>query len=513
PVIEQKYCPVKKIALDALKVLGLVLMAAGVGCFIAGLQAPAISLLVTGVASLVLGFVLQNIEEKDSGESSAPALSKQNLNSGAAISEDAAVNRGADQPDPLNAPMKPETPQTVSTGSLKAPSIDSTNQALRAKIASIPVLPVPERGQVVDKLAAATMGQTLGDALGLATEFKSKAEAKALFQGQALELGNPAFSDEAWAGQFPRGGFTDDTEQATTIIRAIDQHQKHPEKPLEIHFAEQLHHWLKNGLDSFKGQYISNEPEPIQGCRDAGNLTRTVLSHPDFQKNPLEVARRIWALSKPASNGSVMRTSVVGAIYYQDLTAVVEKTVLFARVTHADPRSISAAVALSFAIALLLRGHYSVEEVTNHSLDVARIVLRAEMERNAAFYRGQNLEDLVEQYSRDLETHIRGTWDTLNLEESDKIGYAYKCMGAAFCALRRAEELVSQRHAEPFRTVIQEIVEEGGDADTNAAAAGALIGTYLGSWSIPASWVGGLNENSQAVLQENEAMIKRLSGV
>ncbi|HEX2582697.1 MAG TPA: hypothetical protein VHL30_01125 [Chlamydiales bacterium] len=63
-----EHCPVTKIALVALKTLGLIFMAAGVGCFIAGLQAPGISLLVMGTAALVLGFTLCKNEEINSEE-------------------------------------------------------------------------------------------------------------------------------------------------------------------------------------------------------------------------------------------------------------------------------------------------------------------------------------------------------------------------------------------------------------------------------------------------------------
>ncbi len=492
--VEPGRCQVMKIAIDVLKALGLILMAAGTGCLIAGFEVPAIALLVSGVASLVLRFVLGKNEE---------ATSVSNLNPKAPPITDLR--------EPLPAKINSiPTLAPISNLNPKAPPITDLRKALSVKINSIPTLAPIGRMEFTRRIGGATAGQIVGDALGLSTEFKTKEEATALFHGRALELNDPAFG-EGWAGQFPSGSFTDDTEQATAIIRAIDQHEKHPERSLESLFAEQLVHWLHHGLDSFNGQYKSNEPKPINGCRDAGYLTRTVLSHRDFLQDPLKIALEIWATYKPASNGSVMRTSVVGTIYHRDLHDVVEKAILFASVTHADPRSISAAVMLSVAIALVVRGHDSVEEITAHSLDIARIVLRQQMEQKAAYYQGENLERLIDEYTQDLEAHINGNWGALQLGDQITMGYAYKCIGAAFCALRRVAELQAQNAEEPFRTVIQEIVEEGGDADTNAAAAGALIGAYLKYPSIPKSWVDGFNPNADAVFTENDLLVMDLS--
>ncbi len=52
------YCLISQLAIHAINAVGLLLLAAGIGCVIAGLQFPALALLVTGAAALVLGFVL-----------------------------------------------------------------------------------------------------------------------------------------------------------------------------------------------------------------------------------------------------------------------------------------------------------------------------------------------------------------------------------------------------------------------------------------------------------------------
>jgi flagellar biosynthesis GTPase FlhF len=87
----------------------------------------------------------------------------------------------------------------------------------------------------------------------------------------------------------------------------------------------------------------------------------------------------------------------------------------------------------------------------------------------------------------------------LRLVEQGKIGYVYKCLGAAILLLRRAMRMCSEAGSQSAfvaRTVFEdltvELVMEGGDADTNAAAACALIGAYVGYANLPAHWVLGL---------------------
>jgi ADP-ribosylglycohydrolase len=61
----------------------------------------------------------------------------------------------------------------------------------------------------------------------------------------------------------------------------------------------------------------------------------------------------------------------------------------------------------------------------------------------------------------------------------------YKCLGSAIVLLRMAMRALARRDdpisAETlFEELIVNFIMEGGDADTNAAVAGAVLGAYLG---------------------------------
>jgi ADP-ribosylglycohydrolase len=75
---------------------------------------------------------------------------------------------------------------------------------------------------------------------------------------------------------------------------------------------------------------------------------------------------------------------------------------------------------------------------------------------------------------------FEGDLDSLELDDEESMGYTLKTLGAALWALF---------HAEDFESGVTEIINRGGDADTNAAVAGALLGARDGEEAIPGAWI------------------------
>jgi ADP-ribosylglycohydrolase len=71
----------------------------------------------------------------------------------------------------------------------------------------------------------------------------------------------------------------------------------------------------------------------------------------------------------------------------------------------------------------------------------------------------------------------------MNPGEPNRLGYTLKALGAALWALR---------HASTFAEGLLPVIDEAGDADTNAAVAGALLGARFGLRGIPEPWVAEL---------------------
>ena len=78
---------------------------------------------------------------------------------------------------------------------------------------------------------------------------------------------------------------------------------------------------------------------------------------------------------------------------------------------------------------------------------------------------------------------------------SDLIGYVYKCLGSAILALRFGmRQTASQFPISPdvFENIITDLIMCGGDADTNACVAGALLGCLVGYSCLPPTWANGI---------------------
>ena len=75
--------------------------------------------------------------------------------------------------------------------------------------------------------------------------------------------------------------------------------------------------------------------------------------------------------------------------------------------------------------------------------------------------------------------------DELDLSEVHSIGYTFKCLGAGLSTLRDGVD-------RGFETAVVELVMQGGDADTNAAVGGALLGCHLGFNALPTEWISAM---------------------
>jgi len=132
---------------------------------------------------------------------------------------------------------------------------------------------------------------------------------------------------------------------------------------------------------------------------------------------------------------------------------------------------VASCVALTTAIALMLQKPVDLVN-TNGEFKVELIIDRsyAEACRMLPDEKSQRDELRKYMYAKKL--------TPLELDDQRKMGYTYKCLGAAFWAFKQTD----------FRKALQKICMKGGDADTNGAAAGALLGCKLGFRSIPESW-------------------------
>ena len=152
--------------------------------------------------------------------------------------------------------------------------------------------------------------------------------------------------------------------------------------------------------------------------------------------------------------------------------ALVRNTVCSAAVTHWDSRCIWSSVFVNLAIASLLR------EPPDGAL---RLVERAERAR-------ETLGDALTPFDIDTPVPARviKVLDAADVTAPEEIGLDGWDMGFTLKAMQVA--LWCARRAADFKEALVAVVNAGGDADTNGAVAGAVLGVRFGLDAIPRRW-------------------------
>lgn len=291
----------------------------------------------------------------------------------------------------------------------------------------------------LDKIKGVFYGQAIGDALGLGAEFLDKDQMAEYYPNGLSEYAQ--IVQDKHRSRWKIGDWTDDTDQFLCICDSIIKSGE----VNEIAFAEELYTWFKD------------VPMGI------GQTVYKVVSLPQFTLYPHKAAALVWKLSKQnnASNGAIMRTSILGTYEFWDCNKVAHNTEKIAKVTHWDSRCVGSCVVLTLVISNLLfeSKMLSLEELC-HIADRYDSRIRPFIEKA---------------YSRPI--------GDLCLDETNSIGYTLKAMSAGLWACF---------HAENFEEGLLKVINEGGDADTNACVAGSVLGAKFGYKSIPEKYVDGL---------------------
>jgi ADP-ribosyl-[dinitrogen reductase] hydrolase len=257
-----------------------------------------------------------------------------------------------------------------------------------------------------------------------------------------------------------RAPWDDDLAQAFELGESLARHRRADPRDLAARFTR----WFEsNG----------------RGC---GTQTRKVIEF--FRKgfSPLDASRQVWELSgcNAAGNGSVMRCAPVALAFHDDPAALAAAALESAAVTHFDPRCTQSALAVCAGAAALLHDQPALPA----ALAALRALPRPE-------------PDLI----RALESVPRLSLGQLPLR-GPAIGYCVTCAQAGLWAAGRPEDL---------ETTLLAIVNEGGDADTNGAVAGALLGARFGEEAIPKRWLERIRDRGKLEVLA-EALIVRAGG-
>lgn len=303
---------------------------------------------------------------------------------------------------------------------------------------------------ILDRFKGVIYGQAVGDALGLGTEGMTD-EDMAWKYPHGIQHYDQIFQDRH-RKRWVKGDWTDDTDMMLCITRAVCEDKGVNFQNIARHFRVWAH----------------GEPMGI------GENTYKVLMIGDYVDKPFEVSKMVWKMSryKSAANGGLMRTSVVG-LFPKSVRLCAEN---ICKLTHYDPRCIGSCVIVSELVHAIVYG-----KPIPTFVDIIR---------------------LSQEYDGRIESYVERAWyenDIMNLMDDEYMGYTLVTLSVALWAFW---------HTNSFTEGLLKVVNAGGDADTNAAVACAILGAKYGFSSIPKEYIEGLIYNSQL-----EEMIDSLSGI
>lgn len=286
------------------------------------------------------------------------------------------------------------------------------------------------------KMFGCLYGQAIGDARGLGSEFMSKDE---VIKNYPDGLKNyDQIIQDAHRRRWAKGAWTDDTDMMLCILEGFENGRFNS------------HQVAPNFKDWFNG-----EPMGI------GSHTYKVLCMGDYVEQPEMCSKLWWDLSRQqsAANGALMRTSVVGLAENE----IEQQAEAICKLTHYDPRCVGSCVIAASII------HNLVWHDRQLSYD--------------------EIKDIAQRYDNRILEWVDAAYNStdismLDLDETYSIGYTLRTLSAA---------LWCYWHSPSFEEGLLSVVNEGGDADTNGAIAGAILGAKFGFLSIPEHYIDDLH--------------------
>jgi ADP-ribosylglycohydrolase len=313
----------------------------------------------------------------------------------------------------------------------------------------------------MDNILGCVFGGAYSDALGKATEFMSKEKAKNVYGNRVtFESIVQDFHRDAW----DKYDWTDDTDQTVLVMRTVAS-TTHDSSHLD--FAKRLNHWVFNGFPELGDK---------SGC-GIGAPVGWVINFKEFRSDPYFASHEVWKSSDGYmyEDGAIMRTAPIGCFKIDKMMAVLY-TISICKVTHFDPRCVGACV---FIVSCVY------EFVNNNRKDVDNIIAESQDLAISEMTKLDYVSDVsytISDYVRKIKNYInKGMSNSLDNIDFDKGSSRSNTKNPLICAVYAMKNMSRKS----FDEIIQYIIMQGGDADTNACVAGSVMGAYLGYSQLP----------------------------
>jgi ADP-ribosylglycohydrolase len=308
------------------------------------------------------------------------------------------------------------------------------------------------------------LGLAVGDALGTSFEFER------IDQPAYPLLATGPATDVVGGGPFDlaAGQVTDDTQLAVCLARSLAERGRFD-------------------LADVAGRYVAWTSEAF----DIGNQTGASLRRIESGEPILAASFAVWRASgrRAAGNGSLMRTAPLAIALRDDPDALVDAALRESLITHADPRCAIACAVFDRAIACAVDGTRTDPRIRGRWMqDAAKAALAPAVARLHELWRDRADADdheAIDAAKRDITEDLNAAFAEEPGVYTDAL-HLHRTAGFVRVALRLA--FWHAVNTPSWRDAVVDVASRGGDADTNAAIAGALLGARDGEHALPIAW-------------------------
>ncbi len=304
-----------------------------------------------------------------------------------------------------------------------------------------------------DRFIGCVVGQAVGDALGFPVEgYPPDVTAAAVADPTPRLRPHPS-------GVFPVGQYTDDTQMMRAILESLVQCEQVDPGDIAARFVQL---WREGSIVG-RGQATTDA------------VVRLMRGVP-WTESGTGAPR--------AGNGSAMRTAPVGLFYFNDPGALAEAAADVSRITHADPRCLAGAAAISAAVAWNV-AHEEID-ITAFLSFVADLTSLYDLEtadliahRLPGWLAGDTDTAVTEIRGAGLSGGQQPSWPGISPFVIPTV------LAALFAFLRTPADWIES---------VRWVIAVGGDVDTTGAITGALSGTFNGVKAIPSRLARQVND-------------------
>ena len=250
----------------------------------------------------------------------------------------------------------------------------------------------------------------------------------------------------------------------------IDQHEVHRRMDDDLAQAVELAEALVESGDvaaNFARRMVTWAQDNGRGM---GSLTRRVIYELEGSSSPFDAARRVYEGDPRAPNGGVMRCAPVARHGYPE--ALVSDSAATCAVTHYADTCQWSCIIVNAVIALLLRGQ------------------EPDLPATFAAASADDCPDPLAQATRDrIPTDVLSAIVAGQPIPADASWLRQDQVLVGHTLLAMQTGLWAAVAPLDFETALRQVVEAGGDTDTNGAVVGAVLGARYGASAIPQRWL------------------------